>query len=317
MIQTFRAVAVVATPTRRSLLPKTRETYEFWIKRFFRFVERKPASQWEGMDVQRFLWALHRERYAPKSRKQALCALVYVFRHVLKVDIGTLDLPIIPAEKPRIKIIPSRGEVAQILAAMRGQTRLMAGLMYGAGLRVAETCELRVKDVDLESRSIRVHGGKGDKDRMCLLPLALHEALKLQIEWRRALHNNDLAIGAGIVEMPDRMAIKDKSAATSLQWQYLFPSSILRGQRRWHTTPEAVQLALKAAVKAAGILKRVTPHTLRHAYCTHSLRAGNDAATVQRLMGHDSLETTMIYAHADRARGVSPMDAADVVPQLI
>ena len=315
LVAAFRAVAVVKTPARRALMPRTIETYLLWVRKFYQFNECRPASVWTGLDVQRFLWWMHAERYAIKSRKQALCALVYVFRHVLQVDVGKLDLPSMPKEKATIKIIPSRAEIARLFTGLRGQAKLMAGLMYGAGLRVSECCELRVKDIDLELKTIRVHGGKGDKDRLALLPHSMVAALAAHLAWRAGLHDCDCANGAGIAPMPGRMNIKKPSAARSLAWQYLFPSTMIRGQRRWHTVPAAVQKALRAAVKAAGILKPVTPHTLRHAYCTHSLRAGNDPATVQRLMGHDDLTTTMIYAHGDFARGVSPMDVADVAIQ--
>jgi integron integrase len=314
LIATFNAVAVVNTPQRRALGKRTRETYLFWLRKFYNFVQ-TPASTWTGAEVERFLWSLHQQQYAAKSRKQALCALVYVFRHVLKVDVGTLNLPSMPREKKAIRIIPSRAEVARIFAGLHGQCRVMAGVMYGAGLRVTECCTLRVKDIDFDALTIRVHEGKGDKDRLCLLPRNLVAALQRQIAWRAALHERDLAEGAGFVDLPGRLAIKYKNAARDLRWQFLFPSTVVRGQRRWHTTPESIQGALRKAVQAAGILKTITPHTLRHAYCTHSLRAGNDAATVQQLMGHDHLETTMTYAHGDAARGVSPLDACDLVIQ--
>lgn len=314
LIAKFREASSVQTRQRNELCRNTQSTYIFWLRAFWKFIAPKPAGQWSGVDVERFLWFLHEQQYAVKSRKQALCALVYVFKHVLNTDLGQLNLPAMPKEKPRLRIIPSRAEIGRIFAGMTGQTKVMAALMYGAGLRVNECCTLRLKDIDFEARTIRIHSGKGDKDRLCLLPDNLIPALEKHIAWRLALHQCDLSNGAGLVDLPGRLAIKYPSAARSPEWQFLFPSSALRGQRRWHTTPEAVQQMLKKAVRAAGILKRVTPHTLRHAYCTHSLRAGNDAATVQALMGHDDLNTTMIYAHADAARGVSPLDVGDLQP---
>lgn len=308
LIGTFLAVASVNTPTRRELSKNTKETYVFWLKRFHRYVQR-PAGEWTGEMVQHWLWSLHEDRYAHRSRQQALCALVYAFKNVLNRDLGTLNLPSAPRKSPTIKIIPSRQEIARIFAGMRGQSKLMAGIMYGAGLRVMETCTLRVKDIDFETMTICVHGGKGDKDRLCLLPHNLREALQRQIAWRAALHGQDLACGAGIVDLPGRYAVKNPSAARDLRWQFLFPSTLMRSQRRWHTTPESVQKALRLAVKASGVNKLVTPHTLRHAYCTHSLQQGNDIATVKDRMGHDDIATTAIYAHADHARGTSPLDA--------
>lgn len=314
LIERFRQVAAVQTRERNALCPNTQSTYIHWLRLFWKFMAPKAAREWTGQDVESFMWHLKEERYADKSRRQALCALVYVFKNVLNLDPGTLNLPAMPKEKPRVKIIPSRAELGRIFAGMKGQTKLMAALMYGSGLRVHECCTLRLKDVDFEALTLRVHGGKGDKDRLCLLPETLVLALQKQIAWRLAVHERDCADGAGFVDMPGRLAIKYPAAARSAEWQFLFPSTVLRGQRRWHTTPENVQQALKAAVKSAGILKRVTPHTLRHAYCTHSLQSGNDAPTVQALMGHDDLNTTMIYGHADAARGVSPLDCGDLRP---
>ena len=310
LVATFMAVSSVNTPTRRMLCRRTQDTYLGWMRAFYRYVQR-PATEWTGEMVQHWLWHLHTERYAHRSRQQALCAVVYVFRHVLGKDMGTLNLPSAPKQQPTLRIIPSRQELGRIFAGLQGQSRLMAGIMYGAGLRVMETCTLRVKDIDLDTNTIRVHSGKGDKDRLCLLPQNLRDALKRQLASRAALHDNDLAQGAGIVDLPGRYGTKSPAAARDLRWQFLFPSTMLRGQRRWHVTPEAIQKALRIAVKASGITKLVTPHTLRHAYCTHSLRAGNDIATVKDRMGHDSLETTAIYAHADQAQGVSPLDVPD------
>lgn len=314
IIARFLEVASVRTPRRRELLKNTKAAYIAVIRRFFVFTGRKPASEWNPQDVERYMVHLAKEQYSRSSRKGHLCALVHVFKHVLCRDLGTLNLPAMPREKKCLKVIPTREEIGRIFAGMRGMVRVMAGLMYGSGLRVEECCKLRVKDVDFETMTIRIHEAKGDKDRLCLLAEAMVPALKRLIVWRAALHERDLAEGAGFVEMPGRLAIKYKNAPRELRWQYLFASSVIRGQKRWHTTPKAVQVAMAKAVKAAGILKRVTPHTLRHAFCTHALRAGNDVATVQELMGHESLETTMIYAHGDAARGVSPMDAGDLVP---
>jgi site-specific recombinase XerD len=314
LIARFRQVAAVQTRERNALCDNTKATYIHWLRLFWKYIAPKPASQWTGQDVELFMWHLEAEKYAPKSRRQALCALVYVFKNVLEQDPGRLNLPAMPKEKPTLKIIPNRAELGRIFAGMKGQPRLMAALMYGSGMRVMECCTLRIKDLDFDARTIRVHGGKGDKDRLVLMPDNLASALQKQIAWRMALHQRDCEDGAGFVELPGRYAIKNPSAARSAEWQYLFPSTCIRAQRRWHTTPESVQQALKAAVKAAGILKRITPHTLRHAYCTHSLRSGNDAPTVQSLMGHDSLETTMLYSHADTARGVSPLDCGDLQP---
>lgn len=291
------------------LARRSRETYWLWLKAFSRFAG-KPAREWRGGDVSKWMWHLDRERYSIPSRRQALCAVVWAFKRVLKVDLGTLELPTLPREKQRIRIIPSREELARIFAGLKNPARLMAGLMYGAGLRVSEVCELRVKDIDFGALTIRVHGGKGDKDRLAQLPARLVPMLERWLQWRAALHANDVAEGAGFVELPNRLAIKYRSAPRELGWQFLFPSAVRRGQYRWHRTPEAIQRDIKAAVRAAGIAKTVTPHTLRAAFATHALRMGNDITTVQQLMGHDSAETTLIYVGADGAKGLSPLDGA-------
>ena len=294
----------------RELGKRTIGTYQFWLRKFYKDSGCQPASAWNGEMVTNWMHALDRENYSSVSRKQALSALKFALRHVLKFDVENMGLPKPPREKFHLRTIPSREELARIFAGLRGQPRLMAAIMYGAGTRVEETCKLRVHDIDFDARTIRIHGGKGDKDRLVLLPEVLIPHLLRQIAWRSALHDQDIAAGAGFVELPGRLAIKYKKANRELGWQFLFPSQCIRDQRRWHAVPEGVQKALRIAVRAAGITKPVTPHTLRHAFATHALRAGNDIRTIQDLLGHEHVETTMIYLHGDMARGVSPLDLA-------
>jgi integrase len=261
------------------------------------------------------MWHLERADYAIPSRRQALCAVVWAFKRVLKVELGTLELPTLPREQHRIKIIPSREELAAIFDRLRNPSKLMAALMYGAGLRVSEVCELRVKDVDFGALTLRVHRGKGDKDRLAQLPVLIVPMLRRWLIWREALHANDLADGAGYAELPGRLAIKYPNAPLEFPWQYLFPSAVIRDRHRWFRTPKALQEDVRTAVRAAKITKTVTPHTLRAAFATHALRCGNDFTTVQELMGHDSPETTLLYVGADGAKGNSPLDCAAVVTQ--
>lgn len=315
LIARFQELARVPTANRQSLCRRTIETYSFWLRSFGRFTDRKPASQWRGADVSAWMFHLAREGYSDKSRSQALCAVVWAFRHILHLDPGVLELPAAPKQRQGIRTIPTREELARVFAGLRGQARMMAAILYGAGLRVEECCKLRVQDIDFAALTIRIHNGKGDKDRLTLLPVALVPSLQRWIAWRAALHERDVAEGAGFVEMPGRLALKYKSAPRELRWQFLFPSTALREQRRWYATPEALQKAMRKAVAAAGIIKRVTPHTLRHAFATHAMRAGNDIATVQLLIGHERLETTQIYVHGDAARGVSPLDVAPFPPR--
>lgn len=293
----------------QDLSRNTLRTYQHWARHFYQFCLR-PASQWTGPEVTRWLCHLHRLQYSASSRKQALNAMAFVFKHVLKADMGHLQLPPLPTERRTIRIIPSQEDLGRIFAGLRGQSKLMAALMYGAGLRVNECCTLRVKDLDFGAATVRVHCGKGDKSRLTLLPRALAPALRRHLAWRKALHDQDVADGAGLVELPGRLAIKYRSAPREFRWQFLFPSTLRRGQYRWHATDESVAKQMRAAVAASGITKPVTPHTLRHAFTTHALRAGNDVATVQKLLGHEDLATTAIYCHADIAGGFSPLDVA-------
>lgn len=295
--------------TERSLGKSTVACYSFWARKFYGFCQ-KPASTWVGEDVRTWLLDLADQNYSAVSRKQALNSIVFVFKYVLKRDLGQLDLPPMPKVRQTLRVIPSREELGRIFAGLTGQVKLMAGLMYGSGLRVlCECCRLRVQDIDLEALTVRVQDGKGAKCRLTVLPVMLVPALRRHLAWRKALHDQDLAAGAGFVELPGRLAQKYPNANRELRWQWLFPSTVLRGQYRWHTTDEAISKQMRASIRAAGITKRVTPHTLRHAFATHAMQAGNDIKTVQDLLGHESLETTMIYLHGDAARGVSPLDA--------
>lgn len=307
LIPRFIRAAAVPMHGRNMLKDRTVETYITWLKKFWK-ATCKPASQWCAADIEAFMWQMHRENYAFRSRKQALCAIIYVFKNVIGAEIGQLKLPPVPREHKLMRIIPSRDELARIFTALRGQIRIMAGLMYGAGLRVGETCELRMKDIDIEARTVRIHDGKRDRDRLTILPDMLVPALQRQMARRAQLHERDLKAGAGLVDLPGRLAIKYKGAPRELAWQFLFPSAAVRNGYRWYATPQGVQKAMKVAVHEAGILKRVTPHTLRHAFCTYAQQDGTPITVVQELMGHDDLNTTMIYSHADRAQGRSPLD---------
>lgn len=291
----------------RDCLPKTFDAYAFWARKMYAFL-RTPASQWTGPDVTRFMVHLHDQRYSRSARKQALNAAAFIFRHVLKADMGTLQLPPLPHERHTLKTIPTHDELSAIFKRMTGQVRLMAALMYGSGLRVSECCHIRVQDIDFAQLTVRVHNGKGDKSRLTILPVLIVPALERHIVWRRDLHEHDLAHAAGYVELPGRLAQKYRNANRELRWQWLFPSTIVRDGYRWHATAESVAKQMRAAVRGAGIIKRVTPHTLRHAFATHAMRCGNDPRTVQDLLGHEDLNTTMIYLHADTARGLSPLD---------
>ena len=214
-----------------------------------------------------------------------------------------------PRVRQTLRVIPNRDELGRIFAGLKGQAKLMAALMYGSGLRVGCECvKLRIKDIDLAGLTVNVWNGKGDKCRRTVLPVMLVPALRRHLAWVKSIHDQDLANGGGLVELPGRLAIKYKSAPRDFAWQWLFPSNVTRGQYRWHATAESLAKQMRAAVKAAGITKRITPHTLRHAFATHAMQAGNDIRTVQELLGHEDLNTTAIYLHGDTALGFSPMD---------
>lgn len=259
--------------------------------------------------VRDYLLDMHHRDYSPVSRKQALNAIVFVFRHVLSRDLGELNLPPMPRVHHTLRIVPSRDELGRIFAGMRGQAKLMAALMYGSGIRIGECVKLRVKDVDLAGLTVNVWFGKGDKCRRTLLPVMLVPAFRRHLAWLKSQHDIDLANGCGLVELPGRLAVKYKNAPREFAWQWLFPSSIIRGQYRWHATDESLSKQMRTAVHAAGITKRVTPHTLRHAFATHAMQSGNDIRTVQELLGHEDLNTTAIYTHGDTASGISPLDS--------
>lgn len=301
--------------TEESRGKSTGQCYKFWVRKFYAH-NRKPASQWSGGDVRDWMLDLAEQKYSAVSRKQALNALAFVFKYVLKSDMGNLNLPPMPRVRQTLRVIPSRDELGRIFAALNGQVKLMAGLMYGSGLRVGcECCRLRVKDVDFSGPTLEVWEGKGLKCRRTVLPIALVPALRRHIAWVKSVHDLDLANGGGLVELPGRLAIKYKNANREFGWQWLFPSNVTRGQYRWHATDEMIGKQMRKSIRAAGIVKRITPHTLRHAFATHAMQVGNDPRTVQDLLGHESLETTMIYLHADCPNGVSPLDATP--PQML
>lgn len=291
----------------QSMSKRTRDCYYHHARQFHQFIQ-KPARQWMGEDVRRWLLDMERRSYSPVTRKQALCALKFVFDHVLRRDLGQLDLPPMPKVRQTLKVIPSREELVGIFKHLHGQVRLMAGLLYGAGLRVSEVCKLRVQDVDMQALTLRIWDSKGQKSRLTVLPVLLMPALQRHLEARARLHAEDLARGDGLVELPGRLALKYKHAPSELRWQFVFPSTCVRDGYRWHATAESVAKQMRAAVSRCGIMKRVTPHTLRHGFATHAMQAGADPRTIQDLLGHESLETTMIYLHADAARGFSPLD---------
>lgn len=253
--------------------------------------------------VTAFLNHLTNQDVAASTQNQALCALVFLYRHVLEIDLPWLD-NLVRAKKPaKLPVVLTRSEVDAVLDQMRGVTALMASLLYGAGLRLMDCCRLRVKDIDFETNQIIVRQGKGEKDRVTVLPDFVKQELREHLEAVKTQHQRDLANGAGFVQLPGALARKKPSASREWAWQWVFPATRHyihqeTGQHRRHHLHETVlQRAVGRAVRASGITKPAGCHTLRHSFATHLLEDGVDIRTIQELLGHKNLATTMIYTH--------------------
>lgn len=282
---------------------RTAEAYTTWAKAMFVFCQRKDPRKWTAADVKSFLthMATTSPPYSAKSQHQAKNALVYVSRHALGLDLGDFSGYAEARQFRRPPTVLSRAEVLALLDKVDPKFRLMAELMYRCGLRLNECVQLRVMNLDVGNRRVCVHDGKGNKHRSLPLPECLVERCTNRLRWRAAIHDADLTAGAGVVDMPNRLGQKLPSACRSVEWQYVFPSSKIRDGKRWYCGDTWVQKAVSGAARAAGIMKRVTPHTLRHCYATHLLEAGANIRDVQELLGHADLETTMIYTHVRAA----------------
>jgi integron integrase len=303
---------------RRNYSYRTEQAYVHWIKRFIYFSAKRHPMEVGAAEVTAFLNHLARDRdVAAATQNQALSALLFLYKDVLAQPLPWLD-DLERARRPqRLPAVLSRDEVRRLLGTMQGTKRLMAGLLYGAGLRLTECLKLRVKDIDFEYRQIVVRDGKGAKDRVTMLPQSTIEPLKRQLAVARALHEADVSAGVGEVELPHALARKYPRAPHQWAWKFVFPSQKLSADlrsgavRRHHLYENYVTRGVKEAARAAGIHKPVSCHTLRHSFATHLLEAGYDIRTVQELLGHSSVETTMIYTHVTNkgGRGVtSPLD---------
>lgn len=308
----------VALVRMRDLAVRTEQAYEQWIARYFLHHHwAEPRSL--GPDaISAFLEHLAvKRKVASATQKAALNALVFLYRDVLQMDIDGA-LPFARARpKRRLPVVLSRREVAALLDHIPGQSGLMAALMYGTGMRLMECVRLRVLDVDFDYRQIVVRHGKGGKDRVVPLPQTLTGAVKVQLEETRRTHQRDLAEGYGEVYLPGALARKYPKAPKEFAWQYLFPASRVAADprsgkvRRHHIHETGLQKAIREAARRAGITKRVTSHTLRHSFATHLLEAGTDIRTIQTLLGHADVNTTMIYTHVLNKGGLgvaSPLD---------
>jgi len=299
---------------------RTEEAYVGWVRRFVRFSGARHLAELGDAEVERFLSNLAVERcVAAATQNQALSALLFLYRDVLGRPL-TLPSEAVRAKKPkRLPTVLSRAEVAALLGQLDGTAWLMASLLYGAGLRLQECLQLRVKDIEFDPGQILVRGGKGGKDRVTMLPGVVRGPLSAHLEGVRHLHGRDLARGAGRTSLPRALARKYPSAAADWVWQYVFPARRLfvhprTGARYRHHAHESVlQRAVADAVRRAGIPKRASCHTLRHSFATHLLEAGYDIRTVQELLGHKDVSTTMIYTHVLNRGGRGVLSPADTL----
>jgi integron integrase len=298
---------------------RTEETYMDWVRRFLVFGQPRSRDELSNELVRDYLTFLANVRkVSANTQNQALNALVFVFREVL--DRGSVELEGVARapEKRRLPVVLSKSEVKKLVATMDEPYRLMSELMYGTGLRLMECVRLRVKDVDFEALQVIVRSGKGDKDRITTLPVSLVEKLQAHLAEVRKVHERDLSNGVGATYLPEALARKWPNASKEWKWQYVFPATKFSADpetgavRRHHVHENSLQKAVMKASQDSGIHKRVSCHTLRHSFATHLLEAGYDIRTVQELLGHSDVSTTMIYTHVLNRPGLavrSPLDS--------
>lgn len=298
---------------------RTEKAYVYWIRFFVRWHGLKHPRDMGAAEVQSFLTMLATQRQvSPATHSQALSALLFLYRDVLGMQLPWLQDLARPRYTRRLPTVLTQDEVLRLFRAMEGDVRLAARLLYGTGMRLMEGLRLRVKDVDFDRKAIVVRQGKGDKDRVVMLPQSLVAELQGQVALARVQWDADRRGGCGGVDVPHALEIKYPSVGRSWGWFWLFPSQQVSADprtgviRRHHLHEERLQRGLKKAVVAAGIHKHVSVHTLRHTFATHLLQAGTDIRTVQELLGHSDVSTTMIYTHVLKvaaAGAASPLDA--------
>jgi integron integrase len=297
---------------------RTEQAYCLWVRRFIYFHNIRHPDDMGEEEINAFLTHLAVDtKVSASTQNQALSALLFLYRHVLGRGVGDLG-GVIRARKPeRVPVVMARDEVRDVLAHMHGDCALMAALMYGTGMRLMECLRLRVQDIDFGRNEITVRDGKGAKDRVTMLPEALKERLEAHLKKVKRVHERDLADGFGRVLLPDALDRKYPNAAVQWRWQWVFPQ-----ERRWrnfktgeqgrhHVHPTILQRAVKEAVQHSGVVKHVGCHTFRHSFATHLLETGYDIRTIQELLGHRSVNTTMIYTHVLNKGGCgvkSPFD---------
>ncbi len=302
----------------RHFSPRTEEAYVSWVRRYILFHGKRHPDEMGEREVSEFLSSLATAGHvSPSTQNQALAALLFLYRDTLRRKLPWIEGVVRARRAPRLPVVLNRGEVDAILGQLKGVPHLMAALLYGAGLRLMECCRLRVKDVDLSRGAIIVRDGKGRKDRVTMLPISLRDPLAAHLRAARLLHEQDLRRGWGHVELPGALDRKYPSASREWAWQWIFPATRRyrdAGTSQWrrhHLHESVLQRLIKIAVRKAGIAKPASCHTLRHSFATHLLERGYDIRTIQELLGHSDVTTTMIYTHVLNrgGRGVrSPLD---------
>lgn len=295
---------VSATIHLKHYSPRTEKTYRSWILRYIRFHKMQHPMNMGRQEISDFLshLATH-NRVSASTQNQALAALLFLYRDVLRAEFPWMEDLIRAKPSENLPVVLSRQEVKTLLSHMKGTPALMAHLMYGSGIRLLECCTLRLKDLDFQRQQVTVRRGKGSRDRVTLFPENIRPQLEIQVRTVMRQHTQDLARGAGWVQLPDALALKYPNAGKEQAWQWIFPATRvhvdLRGGYGWrhHLHESVIQRAVKKASRDAQIPKKVSPHTLRHSFATHLLEDGYDIRTIQQLLGHRDVRTTMKYTH--------------------
>ena len=298
---------------------RTEDTYVAWVKNFILFHNKRHPREMGTEEIGQFLTFLAAEKdVSASTQNQAFSAILFLYRHTLYIELDEVALARFrPQRAKTVPTVLSKEEVRRLLASLTGTPKLIAQVMYGGGLRVMETMRLRVKDIDFDNHQIVVRDGKGENDRFTILPDSLIQPLRLQLEQVKFLHQRDLLDGFGAVYLPSALEQKYPQANREWYWQYVFPATDLSKDkrtgihRRHHIHETVVQKAIREAARRAKIDKHVTPHTLRHSFATHLLQGGYDIRTIQELLGHKDVKTTMIYTHVLQRGGLavkSPLD---------
>ena len=299
---------------------RTEDTYIAWVKNFILFHNKRHPREMGVDEIGQFLTHLAAEKdVSASTQNQAFSAILFLYRHTLHIELDEAALARFRPQRSRtVPTVLSRDEVKRLLAGLTGTPKLIAQVMYGGGLRVMETMRLRVKDIDFDNHQIIVRDGKGENDRFTILPDSLLQPLRIHLELVKITHQKDLLDGFGRVYLPSALEQKYPQANQEWFWQYVFPAADLAKDkrtgivRRHHIHETVVQKAIREAARRAKIDKHVTPHTLRHSFATHLLQGGYDIRTIQELLGHKDVKTTMIYTHVLQRGGLavkSPLDA--------